>query len=551
MKNNTRKILLALIVALTLLVSMATVSVFAEETPLPEDDGKTTIYFENNWLWTDVCCYYWGSAEASPEWPGAPMTVVGSANGHEVYSFDLPSDVTGLIINGIKDDGSGNRDQTPDIVDGIVDGAGWMMKWDNGNLVESFTYDPNAPVDPTPTPNPGTTDGTYTVAGVAALCGSEWNVSDTANDMTYNEETGLYELTIPGVPAGSYECKVALNHSWDQSWGTPDNGEFGNYIVEIFEEKNVTITFDPATGTVSHTVSDSTGKDPNRPSAPTVDFENCGKITIYVGDSANWGTIKVHAWVEGTTDVAYTTWPGLEMEWDGEKLLYYIELPEICDSVVFNDGNGTQSADLVIPSDGALYDTLTQTWMDINDYTPPLPPENTTEDVTVYVKDDAGWGDVYIHYWTAEGLDGTQFPGVPMELGEDGYYYATIPAGFCGLVFSNGGDWQDGSLLQTPDLTIPKDNKVYISNGSDVLYNEGAGDDNNAWYAAGGGNQEDDDNQGDNGNQDDNNNNQGTTPNQPEQPKQPTKMTFIQKIAKAILLFLRNIEGFFKGIFKK
>lgn len=549
MKNNTRKILLALILALTLLISMATVSVFAEETDLPEDDGTITIYFENNWLWTEVCCYYWGDGVTLPEWPGLPMTNVGTLNGHELYSYDLPAGVTGVVISGLKDDGSGNLDQTPDIVEGIVDGAAWRMLWADGNHVEAFNYDPSNPEASQPsTPVvPGVDNGVYTVAGVAALCGSEWNVSDTANDMTLNEETGLYELTIPGVPAGTYECKVAANHSWDQSWGTPDNGEFGNYVIELFEEQNVTIKFDPATGTVSHSVAASTGADPNRPAAPTVDFENCGKITIYVGDSANWGTVLVHAWVEGSTDIPYTTWPGLEMEWDSDNMLYYIELPEVCDSVVFNNGQGVQSADLVIPFNGAVYDNVSTAWSDIKDYTPPVPPENTSDDITVYVKDDAGWGDVYIYYWNVAGEDFNPFPGIPMDLGDDGYYYATIPAGQYSVLFSNGGSWEDGSLLQTPDLVIPTNGKVYLSNGNSCLYDDADGNNNDAWYAMGGNSGEEDkpgveDNPGTEGG------NNGNTDNAPVEPK---PMNFLQKLAKTLLLFLRSIEGFFKGIFKK
>lgn len=538
MKNNTRKILLALLLVFTLLASLATVTAFADDSA-ESTDGTVTIYFENNWLWTEVSVYYWDANNTpNAEWPGAAMTNVGTLNGHELYSASIPADVAGLIINGIKDDGSGNRDQTPDITTGIVDGAGFRMLWVDGNQVETFTYDPNAPVDPTP--NPGVTTGTYTVAGVAGLCGSEWDVADTYNDMTLNEETGLYEKTFTGIPAGDYECKVAQDHSWNQSWGG-DTGEFGNYSFTLFEEQNVTITFDPATGTLNHVLSASTGADTNRPSAPTVDFENCDKITIYVGDSAYWNTIFVHAWVEGgSKDIAYTNWPGLEMEWDGEKLLYFIELPSVCDSVVFNDGNGTQSADLVIPGDGALYDNGTAQWGDIKNYTPPTPPENTTEDVTVYVKDDAGWGDVYIYYWNADGAEAFSFPGTPMEKGEDGYYFATVPAGYWGILFTNGGDWQDGSLQQTPDLIIPTDGKVYLNNAHENLYNDGTADDNGAWFA---GNQSG--NQG--GDVTDGPNNDGG-----DNSDEPAKeMTLIQKLAKALLLFLRSIEDFFKGIFKK
>ncbi len=531
MKNNTRKILLALLVVMTLILSIATVTAFADDST-ESQDGNITVYFQNNWLWSDVSCHYWGSAtEADSTWPGVAMTLLGNDGSYEIYSASIPADVTGIIINGIKDDGSGNLDQTPDIIEGIVDGAGWKMNWVEGNIVEPYAYNPDE-VTTDPIPTPDVSGGAYTVAGVAGLCGSEWDVADTYNDMTLNEETGLYEKTFTGVPAGDYECKVAANHSWDQSWGSAGNGEFGNYSFTTFDEHNVTITFDPATGAVAHVLSESTGPDTNRPVPEVPDYDETDTITIYLGDSANWNTPYYYCWTLGSSD-QIATWPGLEMEWDSEKLIYYAEVPRYFVNIIFSDGNGTQTADLVIPGDGALFDNVTNEWTDISNYTPPTPPENTTEDVTVYVKDDAGWGEVYIYYWDADGMESFAFPGTPMEQGEDGFYYATIPAGYWGVVFSNGGSWEDGSLLQTPDLTIPTDGKVYLSNGHENLYNEGSADDNKAWYSSG--------SQG------------GSTPDVPSDgDDQPApEMTFIQKIAKAILLFLRSIEDFFKGIFKK
>lgn len=526
MKINTRKILIALTLVLTLLVSVATITASAAE-------GSTVSLDPGEWNKDGArfAIYTWDGGE---QW--FDMT---DDNSDGIFECILPDGISNIIFVRLAPDSindwTNKWAQTNDLT--LKVGGTYIIDTPNGGDVKASGHWDGEEVG-------GETGGEYsslTVAGVAGLCGSEWNVSDTANDMTYNEKTGKYELTITGVPAGSYECKVAANHGWDMSWGTPDNGEFGNYVIEIFEEQNVTIIFDPVTCTVSHTVAPSTGADPDRPAPPTVDFENCGKITIYVGDGANWGSVLVHAWVEGSTDIPYTTWPGLEMEWDSDKMLYFIELPNVCDSVVFNNGNGVQSADLVIPNNGAVYDNATTMWSDIKDYTPPIPPENTSDDVTVYVKDDAGWGDVYIYYWDVDGKEFYSFPGMPMDLGDDGYYYATIPAGQYCVLFSNGGSWEDGTLLQTPDLIIPKDNKVYMSNGNSCLYDEAVGNDNDAWHALGG------ENEGEN------DGNQGETPDVPtdndEAPKK--EMTFLQKMAKALLLFLRSIEDFFKGLFKK
>ena len=109
---------------------------------LPEGEG-TLVFFVNDWNWSDVKCHYWGGT-ASSEWPGTAMTKVGTtttSNGtKDVYAIRVAVGTTGIQFNGIKDDGSGNRDQSPDITTGIVEGAAWKMVWIDGNAVESVIY---------------------------------------------------------------------------------------------------------------------------------------------------------------------------------------------------------------------------------------------------------------------------------------------------------------------------------------------------------------------------------------------------------------------------
>ena len=249
MKNNTSKILLALLVVMTLLVSMATLSISAAD-DTAADDGYVTIYFENNWLWTDVCCHYWGSVVApDTQWPGVPMTQVGTQDGHEVYSLSVPADAHGIIFNGIKDDGSGTRDQSPDISEGIVDGAAWEMDWADGNLVVSIQYVPgsNSGSGSNTGSGSGSTEtyGSYTVAGTASLCGSEWDVADPNNEMVLGDN-GLYTKVYENVVAGEHKFKVAADYAWDNAWP-------GSDFLFTLEEGGctVTITFDPSTKTVS------------------------------------------------------------------------------------------------------------------------------------------------------------------------------------------------------------------------------------------------------------------------------------------------------------
>ena len=102
-----------------------------------------TIYFENNWLWSNVKCYYW--PEDGHVWPGVEMTVVGTLDGHDVYAAVIPADVHGIVFNGNKHENPSETDKSPDIKTGIVNGAGWKMEWDGENKVVSISFTPETP----------------------------------------------------------------------------------------------------------------------------------------------------------------------------------------------------------------------------------------------------------------------------------------------------------------------------------------------------------------------------------------------------------------------
>ena len=208
-----------------------------------------TVYFRNDWLWTEVSCYYWGT-EADPAWPGVAMTKVGGSDGYDVYSIELPAGVTGLLFNGVKNDGSGTRDQSPDIsTDGLVSGQGFKMIWNGANAVEGFTYDPSACVH-SYVGGVCSSCGAriaYTVAGSDTLCGTSWDTNNTENDMEWDETAGVYKKVYTGLAAGSYEFKIVQDHSWGVNWGQGGQGG-GNFVVDVANAgSTLTITFDGTT----------------------------------------------------------------------------------------------------------------------------------------------------------------------------------------------------------------------------------------------------------------------------------------------------------------
>lgn len=93
------------------------------------------------------------------------------------------------------------------------------------------------------------TEFTYTVAGKNEIdiFGTEWDPSNTANDMTLDATDGLYKLEKKNIEitAGyNLEYKVVQNHSWGTNWGQTPNGQNQNYYFEENGTYDLTFLFD-------------------------------------------------------------------------------------------------------------------------------------------------------------------------------------------------------------------------------------------------------------------------------------------------------------------
>ncbi len=139
---TTSKRLVSILLALIMVVSMCTVAfvnTFAAETDLAETSATQRVYFQNNWLWTDVKAYCWDTSNTGTNngWPGKVMTKYTGTNnsGNDIYYFDVDSSYNAVIFSGIKNDGSGARDQSPDITS-IDFNTVYSMTWSDGNQVQ-------------------------------------------------------------------------------------------------------------------------------------------------------------------------------------------------------------------------------------------------------------------------------------------------------------------------------------------------------------------------------------------------------------------------------
>lgn len=195
--------------------------------------GGEVLYLKPNSNWTQAgarfAAYFFNNSTGKNTW--VSMT---DSNGDGIYEVTAPSgNWANVIFCRMNPSTSANNwdnkwNQTSDLTyDGtnnlytVADGA-----WDNGGGTWSFHHE------------------RYTVAGLPELCGTDWDPSDTNNDMTL--DGNLYTKTFYNVPAGSYTFKIVADQSWAHAWPSQNKAFTVTHTVD-----NITITFDEATKAVS------------------------------------------------------------------------------------------------------------------------------------------------------------------------------------------------------------------------------------------------------------------------------------------------------------
>ena len=302
------------------------VTVTATFREITEDD-YVTIYFQNNWMWTNVRIYFWGSKIAACEsWPGTAMENLGHDNTYsygtyDVYTYNIPADVEGFLINGIKDDGFGTEDKTPDITEGFVDGICYRMFWNDKNEVQ-IVPDPSVKYDIT----------------VAAAENGEVIAPENA------AEEELVTLTV--TPAEGYELA-----SLTVLFGEEELAVTNNQFTMPAGSVTVTAVFQPV---------EDPGEDPGD------EPEEKETMTVYFQNNWKWTKINAYYWCADSSD---NTWPGVAMTLvgkdhpysdNGTHEVYSIEVPVDAVGLIINgikdDGSGNdQTPDITNFFDGVCY----------------------------------------------------------------------------------------------------------------------------------------------------------------------------------------------------
>ena len=458
----------------------------------------TTLYLVPNSNWKNdnarFAIYYW-NASGTSNW--VSMT---DSDSDGVYEGTVPAGYDNIIFCRMNPNAAANNwnnkwNQTADLkvpADGTNCYTVKAGTWDNGGGTWS-TYSPepeetepqpsqpeeSEPVETQPAPA-----GTYYVAGVAALCGSEWNASDPANKLEWNGTTGLFEKVYTNVAAGTYQFKIT-DGTWNNAWG--DNGQ--NYTFLVSSACDVTITFDAgskAVNAVGDGVGEVTGleiKSITAVGAGKGNFLNgkswdvaaavnhmtaSGKVyTITYADVAA-GTYEVKfaandSWNDnwGSNGSAYAG-GNAEAVYNGQNIKFTVK--EVSDITLkldltgfkYDTKNGAKYAIDMVPA-------ATEPEPTDPEPTEPVVPEGTT--VTLHFMKPDAWASVNAYLWTTvgavAGYEGyNTWPGKAIsDEDADGWFdLAVVTENAFSFIFNDGSnqtaDLQTGEISGDTELWI-------------------------------------------------------------------------------------------------
>ena len=191
-------------------------------------------------------------------------------------------------------------------------------------------------------------------------------------------------------------------------------------------------------------------------------------MRVYFKSPSNWFKAYIYMW-NTSSQSPYAAWPGTAMNLDSEKGLWYFEYDTTYyNGVIFNNGSGTQTADLTSPtSEDADCYVWNVGWF--NEDTTEVPSDGTTgggttgggstEEKALYFIPNTEWksdGARFAAYFFGNGDTWVSC----VDSNGDGVYELTAPAGYGNIIFVrlNGGNqvnsW-DNKWNQTADLAVP------------------------------------------------------------------------------------------------
>lgn len=216
------------------------------------------------------------------------------------------------------------------------------------------------------------------------------------------------------------------------------SGSYAGTIIQIEQPTTAPSTTAPST-TAPLTTEPTTAAPTTQPATTT---PSSGTV-VYFKNTSNWSNVYIHYW---NNNGETTKWPGVQMTSEGNNVYKY-EIPSGMTGVIFNNGSGTQTGELTIPSQSnMIYDYSSNSWSVYSGGQ--TDPTETTAPSTgsILFTDNQGWGTVYAYFWSDGQTDiGGTWPGIQMGNPTDnGFgqknYSVDIPSGATYVRFTNGSD---------------------------------------------------------------------------------------------------------------
>ena len=415
-----------------------------------------TLYFENNWLWTDVCAYVYNSTleenNYEVEWPGTKLEVVdtltdnNSPRDRYVVTIDVSQGYDTVIFNGVKNDGSGDRDQSPAIVISELPAGNdcIYMDWDsveNKNSYGSYTY---SPIEEQPGDDPITSEPSSSEPESSEPESSLPESSEPESSEPNPEEPNVLTIYFQNnwmwseVSAYVFDADITDGENWEIAWpGSAlvkvgvDN-TYDMYVVEIdLAQGYDTVIFNGVKN-------DGSG---NRDQSPNIDLSTVEE-----------GTAFYMTWNDGNDvgNFPYTPEVG-----GGD-----VEIPDTPNPDVPSSSETTSSEPVSSEPESSEPESSLPESSEPESSEPVVP-----ETYTFYYYNNLNWASVSVHYWV-DGGAGTTWPGVPATAveGEDNWYSITFTAEEIQnlkFIFNNSGNGQ-----QTGNITVDSTNPYHYGKSS-------------------------------------------------------------------------------------
>ncbi len=180
---------------------------------------------------------------------------------------------------------------------------------------------------------------------------------------------------------------------------------------------------------------------------------------IYVKNEAGWSDVNCYMWNDSNDTNG--TWPGSKMTYMGDNVWAY-NASKSFKNVIFNNGKGIQTGDMISPGFGYLYNNRTGSW---TKYSGPVTTTSPATSYKVYCKNTNGWSSVYCYMWNSSNDTIGSWPGVAMKYEGNHIWSVEVTREYANIIFTSG------SGSQTEDMKNPGKGYLYdVSLGKWVVY---------------------------------------------------------------------------------